>query len=124
MDFIQVTIFIIIAAINSAVQILIKKGSLILAPTLFSSDSFAVKLSKIITSPFIIGAVLLLGAGMLLWLKVVSKIELSKAYPINIALTVVITSIISVLLFQESISPLKIFGIVLIVVGLLSIFFS
>lgn len=124
MNLIQVTLFIIIAAVNSAVQLLIKKGSLTLAPVLSGSDSLLVKISKVITNPFIIGAVFLLGSGMFLWLRIVSKVELSKAYPINIALTVIITSVISIILFQESVSFLKIFGVVLIVIGLLSIFFS
>ncbi len=118
MSNLYLAIFLVTAAVNAAAQLLLKKGALTLAPVFSGPDTLPVKLLRIIINPFVIASVVLLGAGILLWIKVISKIELSRAYPVNIALTVIITSIASVVLFQESVTWLKGIGILLILVGL------
>ena len=118
MSYFYAIAFLLAAGINSAAQLLLKKGALVLEPVLGSTDSFIIKLVRIATNPFVIAAVASLGAGMLLWLKIISKVELSRAYPINIALTVLITSFVAVGLFEESMTWMKFTGIALIIVGL------
>ncbi len=114
-------LFLIVSGFNSAAQLLLKKGSLLLNKTLASGDSAFIKIIKILTNPFVAGAITLLAVGMIMWIKILSRAELSRAYPINIALTVIITSVVSIFLFQESITLLKSFGIALVIVGIWAI---
>lgn len=118
MNSLLLAVFLITASMNAAAQLLLKKGALTLGGTLSGGEPLLVKFARIVTNPFVVASVLLLGAGMLLWLKVISKVELSRAYPVNIALTVIITTIVSILLFNESATWEKFAGIALILLGI------
>lgn len=77
-----------------------------LLPTLF----------RVFTQPLIfLGFVLVFGASIF-WLAVLSRVNLSFAYPM-LALGYVLTALFSRLLFNEAISPTRWAGIVVICVG-------
>jgi multidrug transporter EmrE-like cation transporter len=63
------------------------------------------------------GAALYLGA-FAVWLVILSRIELSVAYPVAIGLTLVFVSASSAVLLNESIDPNRVLGIVLILAGI------
>ncbi|OGZ01647.1 MAG: hypothetical protein A2946_02130 [Candidatus Liptonbacteria bacterium RIFCSPLOWO2_01_FULL_53_13] len=111
-------LFLLAAGLNSTAQILLKKGALAIASVLSGPEALAVKAFRAFTNPFIAVAVILLATGMFLWIKIISRIELSRAYPINIALTVIITSVVAIFLFGESMSVSKAGGILLILLGI------
>jgi multidrug transporter EmrE-like cation transporter len=121
MNFLGALLFFITSGLNSTGQLLLKRGSLLVKPIFSGDDPIVIKLVKVLLNPFIDTAIVCLVIGMFLWIKILGSTQLSTAYPINIALTVIITSTASVLLFNESMSLLKGFGIVLIVVGIWSI---
>ena len=54
--------------------------------------------------------------GHLLWIKVLSKVELSYAYPM-VSLGYVLVMIFSYFLFKENITPLRIAGVLFIILG-------
>lgn len=118
MSYFYLALFLAAAGINSAAQLLLKKGSLAIAAALAGPEPIYIKLWKIATSPTIVAAAVLLAGGMLLWIRIISKIELSRAYPINIALTVIITSTAAIFLFGESMNLVKAGGILLILTGI------
>lgn len=62
------------------------------------------------------GGISCYGLSMVFWLYVLSKMELSKAYPM-VSLGYVFTLIIGYFLLNESINTFKIVGILLIVCG-------
>lgn len=99
-------------------QLLLKKGSFSLDKIFAGESPFFMKLINLLIHPSIVVAAALLATGMFLWIKVLSRAELSQAYPIVIALTVITTSVASAILFGESFTWLKFGGIALIVVGL------
>lgn len=67
-------------------------------------------------SPGVIGGVALYGLGTLLWLAVLSRAELSKAYPF-VGLSFVITAVMGYFLFSDTMSLSRIAGTALIVAG-------
>ena len=62
-------------------------------------------------------SLVLLGSGLLLWLMVLSYLELSVAYPI-LSLGYVVVLLVARYLFQETIPTQRWLGIVLIMLGI------
>ncbi len=56
------------------------------------------------------------GFSFLLWIKVLSKVELSYAYPM-VSLGYVLIMIFSYFFFKENITPIRIVGVALIMIG-------
>ena len=63
------------------------------------------------------GATLYLGA-FAVWLVILSRIELSVAYPVAIGLTLVLVSVSSAVLLKEPVELARVLGIVLILAGI------
>ncbi|AYD40087.1 transporter [Clostridium fermenticellae] len=56
------------------------------------------------------------GVSFLLWIKVLSKVELSYAYPM-VSMGYILVMIFSYFLFKENISILRIIGVAFIIIG-------
>jgi len=67
-------------------------------------------------SVYIWGALAIYAVSIVLWLWVLSKVELSLAYPL-VSLGFVVTMIFAALFLHEHITPLRIAGTLLIVAG-------
>jgi multidrug transporter EmrE-like cation transporter len=70
----------------------------------------------IATSPSIVMGLACFGFSAIVWLFVLSKMPVSTAYPF-VSLGIVITVVAGRLIFGELISPVKIAGVCLIVIG-------
>lgn len=57
-------------------------------------------------------------AANVLWLYIVSQQPISVAFPLQISLVLVMTTIVSVTVFSEQISPSRITGMILIIAGI------
>lgn len=68
----------------------------------------------------VILGIFLYGTSFLTWLFILSKYQVSFAYPYTIGVTLALTVLGALLFFKESITPLQIIGLVLLVI---SIFF-
>ena len=58
------------------------------------------------------------GVSFLLWIKVLSKVELSYAYPM-VSIGYIITMIFSYFVFKENISFTRLSGVVFIIIGVI-----
>lgn len=74
------------------------------------------KLTQIATEKFIVAGVLLYVLSLGVWLAVLSKSELSFAYPL-IGLSYVVVAVLSSVFLHENLTAFRIFGIALIVAG-------
>lgn len=63
-------------------------------------------------------------AAMALWIYVLGRHHLSHAYPVFVGLSFINISLASVIFFDEEISTLRLFGIALILVGILVVHFT
>jgi drug/metabolite transporter (DMT)-like permease len=70
----------------------------------------------VVLSPGVMGGLGLYGLGTVLWLGVLSRAELSQAYPF-VGLSFVLTAIFGAILFHDTLSPSRIAGIAAIVAG-------
>lgn len=71
---------------------------------------------KLISSPFIIGGLLLYGFATVLWLFVLTRVPLSIAYPIQ-SIAYILAVFGAYFIFNESLSIMKIIGVLLIMIG-------
>lgn len=79
----------------------------------FQSAAGAVRL---FASPYIIGGLAMYGAATVLWLYILSKVQLSLAYPIQ-SLAYIIAVFGAYVVFHEPLSAAKILGCLLILAG-------
>jgi uncharacterized membrane protein len=86
-------------------------------------DSFSLSfLLKIFGSPMIWVGGFFYGLSFLFYIMALSRGELSRISPVSQALTTLGIVLISVLLFNEPITMMKIIGVVLLIVGTLVMF--
>ena len=73
------------------------------------------------TSPGVIGAILIQGIGFTVWVVVVSRMKLGVAFAISGSFFYVLVALASWYLYGERLAPLQWMGIVLVSVGVLMI---
>jgi multidrug transporter EmrE-like cation transporter len=80
------------------------------APSLFATAR------AMLLQPSIWGGLALYGLGTVLWLGALAQTELSQAYPF-VALGFVLTAVLGYLIFGDSIGPMRVLGIGLVILG-------
>ncbi len=115
---IQAVIAIIVAVIIGVVaQLIIKKG-LNAMTTLDLSKNILCSYVTIFTSPLIIFGIAIYFASILLWLYALTIVELSYAYPF-LALSYIFVILGSWYFLGESVSMVRLVGVLIIVFGVL-----
>lgn len=97
-------------------QVILKVGANRLGEISLSFSTFFKDLIHIIKVPQIILGVIFFSISFLLWIKVLTKNELSYSYPI-VSLNYIIIMVMSFFLFHEAITLKKMIGTGLIVLG-------
>ncbi|OFI07748.1 putative 4-amino-4-deoxy-L-arabinose-phosphoundecaprenol flippase subunit ArnF [Clostridium acetireducens DSM 10703] len=97
-------------------QVLVKLGAVNLS---FSGNIFKIIFDILKNIPVMLG-ITSYGVSFLIWIKVLSKVELSYAYPF-VSLGYVLIMIFSYLVFKENITYLRIIGVVFIIIGVIFI---
>ena len=85
----------------------------------FTGDPLGIVIT-IASTPIIILGFLCFGLSLLIWLTILSRIPLSTAYPF-VALGIAVTVVAGVTLFGETLSFQKVAGVILILVGILTV---
>jgi multidrug transporter EmrE-like cation transporter len=112
-------LFLIIPILTlTAAQLFIKKGLLGLGEINFSFASLFHLFLRVFQSGWLVGGVILFGISFLLYLFVLSKIQLNIAYPIMVSVVIVLVAFFAWLLFKEILSWPQILGVVVIVFGI------
>jgi len=101
---------VLLAAMNTCSNILIKIGARRIDDVSF----------KLLTNWFLIFGLALFGLGFVLWVFILSKVQLSIAAPI-MSLAYVFIMIFSYLLFKEPITSVKVLGVISILFGVVLI---
>ena len=96
-------------------QVSLKKGML-----LFGSASLDLSLIKVIFTPYIFLGLVLYAIAMLLWLVILSRVELSYAYPM-LSLSYVFIVLAAWLIFNENLSLLRLIGVLFICLGVMMV---
>ena len=74
-------------------------------------------LFRLLTTPFVLLAILAYGFGVIFYMFMLSRLDLSYLYPVMTALGLVLATLISSLIFREQISLVRLGGIVVVMLG-------
>ncbi|WP_152045885.1 EamA family transporter [Aureimonas psammosilenae] len=101
---------------NAAAQLMLKHGMMQLSPISFTGANPILKILSIVFSPFVFLGLLTFVISMASHLFVLSKVELSYAYPF-LSLAYVVVAVATFFLFGEDMNASRIAGIALICLG-------
>ena len=104
--------------LNCAAQLLIRKGMLIEGEV--GMQNLLSHVGSMITNVWLWGAMLCYALSILLWMSVLSKGEVSYAYPF-LSVGYVVSALAGYALFNENLSPIRIAGIIIICIGVILI---
>lgn len=105
--------------LNAAAQILMRQGMLVIGK-IEPNKNFFSAIPKIVLNLWVWSSLLCYGISAIVWMVVLSRVEVSFSYPF-VALGFVIVTIAGYFLFQEQITLPRIIGMLLICVGILFI---
>ncbi len=101
---------------NAAAQLMLKHGMMTLGDLSFAGANPILKILQIVFSPWIFVGLCVFVISMASHLYVLSKVELSFAYPF-LSLAYVAVAVFAYFLFKEDLNAYRIAGIALICVG-------
>lgn len=101
---------------NAAAQLMLKQGMMTLGPISFEGVNPIIKLLQIVFSPWVFAGLLTFVISMASHLYVLSKVELSFAYPF-LSLAYVAVAIFAYFVFREDLNAYRIAGIGFICIG-------
>ena len=103
---------------SSTAHIFLKKGMMTHALNTVKSDGVVGLVWTVGTNPWVLGGMVLHVSALVVWLWALSKVDISFAYPF-LALGYVLVSAMAWFWFNEEISPFRIFGMGIIIIGIL-----
>lgn len=101
-------------SLSAAAQLLLKLG-VTSARAVEASSPLRAALATLL-QPGVLGGLALYGAGMVLWLAVLSRAELSQAYPF-VGLGFVLTALAGAIVLHEPMGASRVMGTLLILAG-------
>jgi len=104
--------------INVTANILLKTGVTKAGGIASETTHLLSSLSRVAFNPFILLGLMLYGFSFLIWLRVLSFNDLSRAYPIFATIVFLFTTIGSIKFLNEDISFMRVVGIAVMLVGI------
>jgi|SRR5215213_4232899 len=106
--------------LNALAQILIKKGMLQIGHFAFSIANAGAVALKVAVNPSILAALTCYIVSVVLWMLVLSRVEVSFAYPF-LSIGYILTAVVGYFSFGEGLSAMRIMGIGFICLGVVLI---
>lgn len=104
----------------SIAQALLKHGMHRVGDISPPGGHFLDSMKNVVLEPFVIGGFLLILAVVPMWLAVLARLPLSIASPL-VSVGYVVAVGIGVLVFKETLTPLRILGVILILLGVIAV---
>jgi multidrug transporter EmrE-like cation transporter len=101
---------------NAAAQLMLKQGMTTLGPAIAAQDNLILKMIQIVFTPWVFLGLVTFVISMASHMFVLSKVDLSFAYPF-LSLAYVAVAVMAWWLFKEDLGAYKMAGIVFICVG-------
>jgi multidrug transporter EmrE-like cation transporter len=102
--------------LNAAAQLLLKAGSRAITDVSFSLANTWTLAARMALNPPILGGLALYVISVVFWILALSRVDVSVAYPM-LSIGYIVSALAGWLLFSEAVSPARIAGIVVIIVG-------
>lgn len=100
--------------LNCLAQLLMRKGMLVEGE--IGLNNFIHHIGSMVVNLWLWGAMFCYAISIILWMSVLSKVEVSYAYPF-LSIGYVVASIAGYFFFAESLTPIRIVGILVICIG-------
>ena len=118
MKFIWFILFTVLT--NAAAQLMLKQGMTMVGPLNITAENAIIRVFQILFQPWVFAGLVVFVISMVSHLFVLTKVELSFAYPF-ISLAFVTVTVFAVVFFGEEINQWRILGIALICLGTFSL---
>lgn len=115
----NIVLIIISVLLNCSAQILMRKGMLVNGEV-NGLQGLLLSIPSMLTNLFLWGAMLCYAISIVTWMAVLSRVEVSYAYPF-LSIGYVLSAVAGYFWFAESISPIRILGIIVICIGVILI---
>ena len=103
---------------TTGAELCFKKGVLKMGELQFSFSGIFSLIPQILQNLWRILGMFLLGISFLLWIFILSKLQLNIAYPIAVSLQVSLISLGAWFFFHEYLSTFQILGIIFVIAGI------
>ncbi len=120
MNFVLILIGVLL---NAVAQLVLKKGMSLVGSVAISYAGIMHMLVKIITNVYVYCGLMCYGLSFLVWLMVLSRVEVSYAYPF-LSIGYIVAALVGYFYFGESMSIYKVGGIALICLGVFVLYRS
>ena len=102
--------------LNAGAQLLLKAGTNSVGVFEFSRDNIVPVGWKLATEPHIFGGLCCYVISVVVWIMALSRVEVSIAYPL-LSVGYVVNAIAAWYLFGEAVTPMRLTGIGVIIIG-------
>ncbi len=102
--------------LNAGAQLLLKAGTNSVGVFEFSRDNLLPVGWKLATEPHIVGGLGCYVISVIVWIMALSRVEVSIAYPL-LSVGYVVNAIAAWYLFGEAVTPMRLAGIGVIIIG-------
>ena len=102
--------------LNAGAQLLLKAGTNSVGVFEFSRDNIVPVGWRLATEPHIVGGLACYVISVVIWVMALSRVEVSVAYPL-LSIGYVVNAIAAWYLFGEAVTPMRLVGIGIIIVG-------
>ena len=103
-------------ALNAGAQLLLKAGANRVGPIELHTHSLIVAARELALSAPIVGGIACYVVSVVLWVLALSRVDVSIAYPM-LSIGYVVNAVAAWALFGEALTPMRIAGIVVIILG-------
>lgn len=103
---------------NVTANIFLKKGVVAFGGLSGEKSKIITELTRASSNPFIIFGLVLYGCSFIIWLRVLTFADLSRAYPIFATIVFMFTTLGSMIFLKENVSIMRVFGIAIMLVGI------
>lgn len=103
-------------ALNAAAQLFLRQGMRTLGTFEVDANGLLAVLPKVALSPWVLAGLACYVLSVGLWLVVLSRVEVSYAYPM-VSVGYILTVILARIFFQEAITPVRVAGVLVIMLG-------
>lgn len=110
----------VVVSLNVVGQLLIKQAMISTGAIQLQLETLPSTILYVFTRPLIIVGLILYASGAFLWMVILSRTALSLAYPMT-SLSYIILTFLSWQLFNEPLTPLKLIGTIIIMIGVIVI---
>lgn len=102
--------------LNAAAQLLLKAGTNAVGPFEFAAANAVPVGMKLALEPHILGGIACYVVSVVVWILALSRVEVSIAYPM-LSIGYVVNAAAAYYLFGEAVSPMRLVGIGVIILG-------